>query len=182
MAVRRPGKVGAISDEDVNMLIQKLRLQRGWSQEQLAEVSGVSVRTIQRLERGQPGSLETLKALAVVFEIDLNHLQEPAMDATRPDLPRPDLLRDVRPDEALALAHVRKVKAFYIHLTQYLIVIPILAAINLLTYREYLWFVWPALGWGMGLAAHGLTVFSGARVFDGAWEKRQVEKYLGRDL
>jgi transcriptional regulator with XRE-family HTH domain len=35
------------------MLIQKLRLQRGWSQEQLAELSGLSVRTIQRLERGQ---------------------------------------------------------------------------------------------------------------------------------
>jgi transcriptional regulator with XRE-family HTH domain len=32
------------------MLIQKLRLQRGWSQEQLAELSGLSVRTIQRLE------------------------------------------------------------------------------------------------------------------------------------
>lgn len=45
------------------MLVQKLRLQRGWSQEQLAEVAGVSVRTIQRLERGQPGSLKTLKAL-----------------------------------------------------------------------------------------------------------------------
>ena len=35
------------------MLIQKLRLQRGWSQEQLAVLSGLSVRTIQRLERGK---------------------------------------------------------------------------------------------------------------------------------
>ncbi len=35
------------------MLIQKLRLQRGWSQEDLAALSGLSVRTIQRLERGQ---------------------------------------------------------------------------------------------------------------------------------
>jgi len=58
------------------MLIQKRRLQRGWSQEQLAEVSGLSVRTIQRLERGQPGSLESLKALAAVFETDINRLKE----------------------------------------------------------------------------------------------------------
>ena len=155
------------------MLIQKLRLQRGWSQEQLAEASGLSVRTIQRLERGQPGSLESTKALAAVFEIDLSRLKEPAMDTTR---------SDVRPDEAIALAHVRKVKAFYLHLTQYLIVIPILAAINLVGYPSYWWFVWPALGWGIGLAAHGASVFGAVGLFDGAWEKRQVEKYLGRDL
>ncbi len=92
------------------MLIQKLRLQRGWSQEQLAEITGLSVRTVQRLERGHPGSLESMKALAAVFEIDLNRLKEPAMDT---------LQSDIRPDEALALAHVRKVKDFYIHLTQY---------------------------------------------------------------
>ena len=39
------------------MLVQKLGLQRGWSQEQLAELSGLSVRTIQRVKRGQPASL-----------------------------------------------------------------------------------------------------------------------------
>jgi len=169
--------VGAISDEDMNMLIQKLRLQKGWSQEQLAEASGVSVRTIQRLERGQPASLETLKALAAVFEIDLARLQEPPMDT-----PDAAVARDVRPDEALALAHVRKVKGFYMHLTQYLIVIPILAAINLLTWDRYLWFVWPALGWGLGVASHAATVFRFVPFLDGAWERRQVEKYLGRKL
>lgn len=155
------------------MLIQKLRLQRGWSQKQLAEVSGLSVRTIQRLEGGQPGSLETMNALAAVFETDLDRLKEPTMDAPRPD---------VRPDEALALAHVRKVKAFYVHLTQYLIVIPILAVVNLTSYPHYLWFVWPALGWGLGLLAHGATVFNLVPFLDGAWERRQVEKFLGRKL
>ena len=155
------------------MLIQKLRLQRGWSQEQLAEVSGLSVRTIQRLERGQPGSLESMKALAAVFETDLDRLKEPTMDAPR---------SDVRPDEALALAHVRKVKSFYVHLTQYLIVISILAVVNLTSYPNYLWFVWPALGWGLGLLAHGATVFNVVPFLDGAWERRQVEKFLGRKL
>lgn len=155
------------------MLIQKLRLQRGWSQEQLAEVSGLSVRTIQRLERGQPGSLESMKALAAVFETDLDRLKEPTMDAPRSDL---------RPDEALALAHVRKVKSFYVHLTQYLIVISILAVVNLTSYPNYLWFVWPALGWGLGLLAHGATVFNVVPFLDGAWERRQVEKFLGRKL
>ena len=67
------------------MLVQKLRLQRGWSQEQLAELSGLSVRTIQRIERGLPASTETLKSLASVFEIDFSTLQatqEPSMTTT----------------------------------------------------------------------------------------------------
>jgi hypothetical protein len=132
------------------------------------------VRTIQRLERGQAGSLETLKALAAVFDIDFNRLKEPAMDAPNP--------QDVRPDEALALAHVRKVKAFYLHFIQYLVVIGLLAAINLVGYPSYWWFVWPALGWGIGVAAHGLSTFDAFPFLNGAWEKRQVEKYLGREL
>jgi len=57
------------------MLIQKLRLQRGWSQEQLAELSGLSVRAIQRLERGQSASVESLKALGAAFEIDFSQLK-----------------------------------------------------------------------------------------------------------
>ncbi|WP_216819982.1 helix-turn-helix domain-containing protein [Zoogloea sp. LCSB751] len=40
------------------MLVQKLRLQRGWSQQQLAELSGLSARTIQRIEGGQTASAE----------------------------------------------------------------------------------------------------------------------------
>lgn len=156
------------------MLVQKLRLQRGWSQEQLAEVSGLSVRTIQRLEGGQPGSLETLKALAAVFEIDLQRLKEPAMDT-------PGSVQ-LRHDEALALAHVRRVKRFYLHLTQYVVVIAVLAGANLMTHPGYLWFIWPALGWGSGILAHAAATFDILPFFNGAWERRQVEKYLGREL
>ena len=51
--------------------IKKARLERHWSQEQVAEMSGLSVRTIQRIERGENAGLESLKALAAVFEINL---------------------------------------------------------------------------------------------------------------
>ena len=102
------------------MLIQKLRLQRGWSQEQLAELSGLSTRTIQRLERGQASSAESLKAVASVFEVDFSTLKEPEMNAhTDPNLSAPNM----PPDEALALAHVRKLKGFYMHLGQYVIIV-----------------------------------------------------------
>ena len=64
------------------MIVRKLRLQRGWSQSQLAEMLGVATRTVQRLEQGQRPSLETAKALAAVFEVDLSTFQpeEPTMN------------------------------------------------------------------------------------------------------
>ncbi|PHR69136.1 MAG: hypothetical protein COA67_11345 [Lutibacter sp.] len=56
--------------------IKKLRLERHWSQEQLAEMSGLSTRTIQRIESGQNADFETLKSLASVFEINLSSLNK----------------------------------------------------------------------------------------------------------
>ena len=43
------------------MTVRKLRLKRAWSQEQLAQFSGLNIRTIQRIERGQKAGLESLK-------------------------------------------------------------------------------------------------------------------------
>lgn len=57
------------------MRIKELRLARGWSQEQLAERSGLSIRTIQRIERGGSPGLDTLGRLAVVFQVDVSTLQ-----------------------------------------------------------------------------------------------------------
>jgi len=61
------------------MIVRKLRLEKGWSQEQLAEISGLSVRTIQRIERGQNPSLESLKSLAAVFETEVSELKMEAV-------------------------------------------------------------------------------------------------------
>lgn len=57
-------------------MIKKLRERENWSQEQLATMSGLSVRTIQRIESGNKASLESLKSLASVFEIDISKLTE----------------------------------------------------------------------------------------------------------
>jgi transcriptional regulator with XRE-family HTH domain len=161
------------------MLIQKLRLQRGWSQEQLADLSGLSVRTIQRLERGQTASVESLKALGAAFEIDFSDLKEPEMNTT---MNPATTSQAVSADEALALAHVRKLRGFYIHLAQYGIIVGFLAIVNLLTSRQYFWVMWVALGWGIGVLFHGLRVFDKVPFLSGEWERRQVEKQLGRKL
>lgn len=56
------------------MIVKKLRIKNKWSQEQLAEFSGLNVRTIQRVESGSKASIETLKCLASVFEIEIDKL------------------------------------------------------------------------------------------------------------
>lgn len=160
------------------MLIQKLRLQRGWSQQQLADLSGLSVRTVQRIEQGQVASTESLKSQAAVFEIDFSTLQEPGMNTTT--APASPAAFDA--DEALAFAQVRKLKGFYLHLAQYVVVVTLLLGINLWTRPQYLWVGWVAMGWGIGVLFHGLRVFERYSPFGAEWEKKQVEKRLGRKI
>lgn len=58
------------------MILKQLRLSRLLSQEQLAQMSGLSVRTIQRIESGHTPSLESLKCLASVLEVDVSTLNQ----------------------------------------------------------------------------------------------------------
>jgi transcriptional regulator with XRE-family HTH domain len=165
------------------MQVQKFRLQRGWSQQQLAELSGLSARTIQRIENGKPASTESLKSLASVFEIDFSTLSsEPDMTASNPISHDEPAASAIDPDEQLALSKVRKIKKFYIHLMQYAIVITGLCILNLVTTPDKLWFYWPALGWGIGILSHAASVFQWAPFFGAQWERKQVEKQLGRKL
>lgn len=65
------------------MSIQQRRLEKGWTQEDLALHSGLSARTIQRVESGQNVGSESLKCLAAVFETSINNIiQEQSMNAT----------------------------------------------------------------------------------------------------
>ena len=58
------------------MSIRKRRLDKGWSQEELARHAGLSTRTIQRIEGGQKPGLESLKSLAAVFETSMSTLMQ----------------------------------------------------------------------------------------------------------
>jgi len=157
------------------MLIQKLRLKRGWSQQQLAQASGLSTRTIQRIEAGHPPSTESLKSLAAVFEVDFSTLHpEQPMTTTADSL--------TEQQEAEALQYVRKLRGFYLHLIKYIAVNLGLLAINLLTPHQHLWVLWVIGGWGIGLAIHAFRAFRPHAFLGPDWERRQVEKRLGRSL
>ncbi|MGR3837205.1 MAG: 2TM domain-containing protein [Cognatishimia sp.] len=159
------------------MIVRKLRLDKGLSQEQLAEMSGISTRTLQRIERGGKASPETLKCIAAVLETDFATLRE---DQDMQTLNSSDqvVFPELTEDEKEAMEYVRDIKGFYVHLTQYGAMMVILLIINLLTNPGYLWVIWPALGWGIGVAAHGLNVFEVVDFFGRDWERRQLAKRL----
>jgi transcriptional regulator with XRE-family HTH domain len=69
-------------------IIKELREKRGWSQAQLAQVSGLSERTIQRTEKDGSASLDTLQAFAAAFDISVDQLTPPT---ARKDAPQPKL-------------------------------------------------------------------------------------------
>ncbi|HET6785041.1 MAG TPA: DUF805 domain-containing protein [Erysipelotrichaceae bacterium] len=54
--------------------VKTLRFNKGWSQEQLSETSGLSLRTIQRIENENTISMESLKVLAKALDVDTNEL------------------------------------------------------------------------------------------------------------
>lgn len=163
------------------MLVQKLRLQRGWSQQQLADLSGLSVRTVQRIERGQGASVESLKSLASVFEIDFTQLQE-NVAVQNTDEWMAAAPNTAAREEMLAMRHVEKLRRFYTGLALYAVVITLLAGINVVTFHGRWWAVWPALGWGIALLVRAARVFEWLPIFGSDWERRQIEKRLGRPL
>jgi transcriptional regulator with XRE-family HTH domain len=60
--------------------VQSLRHASGWSQETLAELSGLTVRTVQRVEAGFPSSVDTRRALAIGFGYgDVDAFNKPEM-------------------------------------------------------------------------------------------------------
>ena len=155
------------------MIVRKLRIQKGWSQEQLAQFSGLSVRTIQRIERGKTAGLESLKSLAAVFEVNIKDLQQETVMDTQTKL---------SDKEIEIIEHVKDIKDFYSHLINYGIVVGVFFVLNLITSPNYIWAWWIAIGWGIGVISHGLSVFEITNFFGADWEKRQIEKRLKKKL
>lgn len=128
--------------------LRQMREARGWSQEHLAAAAGISTRTVQRLETGDAASRETLMALASAFETDMSALVVD-IDAK---------VKEGRQAEAQR-SNAQFRLSFMIHLASYAFVIALLVTLNLARRPDELWVLWPAIGWGIGLAAHGLAVF-----------------------
>lgn len=58
------------------MILKQLRISQRLSQEQLAQMSGLNVRTIQRIENGTNASIESQKCLAAAFNVSIETLNQ----------------------------------------------------------------------------------------------------------
>ncbi len=83
-------------------------------------------------------------------------------------------------DEGKARKQVRREREFYGHLASYLICNAFFVVLNLLTSPGAIWFVFPMLGWGIGLAAHAASVF-GLPGRGRDWEARRVRDLMGAE-
>ena len=73
-----------------------------------------------------------------------------------------------------AKKRVKEIKSFYGNLISYCIIIPFLAIINLITSPKDIWFYFPMLGWGIGVIAHGMSVFAIGK----SWEEKKIREIL----
>jgi transcriptional regulator with XRE-family HTH domain len=58
------------------VILKKIRERKKLSQEQLAIMSGLNVRTIQRIEAGNKASIESLKSIAAALEVNIKTLEQ----------------------------------------------------------------------------------------------------------
>ncbi|MFU2316275.1 2TM domain-containing protein [Rahnella sp. PCH160] len=151
--------------------IRQLRISRAWSQEQLAELSSLSVRTVQRIENGEQASLETLGAIAAAFDMKVSELTEndPQFDAT-PEQAIDDQIEKAR-------KRVEEESGFFRSVVLWAVVNVGLFALNHYTSPHSIWFVWPLCIWGGILVIRGLGIFA----FRGSverWQKARLQKLI----
>ena len=80
-----------------------------------------------------------------------------------------------------AKERVEVIKGFYIHLTVYVVVNLLLFSINMITSPGVLWFIWPLMGWGVGVVFHALFVFSPGLELGADWEQRKIQELMEKE-
>lgn len=79
-----------------------------------------------------------------------------------------------------AKKRVEEIKGFYSNLIAYLIVIPLLAYLNYRT-TDFLWFLFPTVGWGIGVLFHGMCAFGFNPILGKDWEERKIKELMNSD-
>jgi|TARA_B110000967_G_scaffold111702_1_gene114343 transcriptional regulator with XRE-family HTH domain len=139
--------------------IKKLRLERHWSQEQLAEMSGLSIRTIQRIENGENAGLESLKSLAAVFETNIK------------DSNKKEEVDQIRKEET----YIQKLKGFYKLLGLALInlILFFFIAVNDSDSEGWWLFIYMLISW---ISFLGIYSFISFDFLGEEWKRKMIDK------
>lgn len=76
-----------------------------------------------------------------------------------------------------AKERVEAIKGFYGNLVAYLIVIPFLWYLNSRT-TDFIWAIFPTLGWGFGLTMHALEAFGYNPLWGKRWEEKKIRELM----
>lgn len=138
--------------------------------EQMKESAGIGLANIV-----QRYSLLTKRNVFIEKSEDYFKVKLPVLS----DKPNAVSIKNEDKDKAYERAQkrVKEIKGFYGNLISYCIVIPFLIIINLVTSSKHIWFYFPMLGWGIGLAAHGMSVFAIGK----NWEDRKIREILEKE-
>lgn len=88
--------------------------------------------------------------------------------------------------EQAARTYVDQLRAFYIHATVFGAGMVVIFVVNLATNAAagvmgQWWSGWAFLGWGLGIAIHGLVVrLNRPTLTTSSWEQRQLDKLVGQ--
>jgi len=82
-----------------------------------------------------------------------------------------------------ARRRVRMLQGWYVHALVYVCVIGILWLVyGFSSQSRFPWPLPPMLGWGLGLAIHGLVVWLGTSRQSRDWQSRKIEQYMKEDM
>jgi len=77
-----------------------------------------------------------------------------------------------------AKKQVEEIKGFYFHLLIYVIIIGSLLFINLKYSPNYLWFLWTAVSWGIGLFFNAVKAFKWFSFMGKDWEQKKIQQFI----
>lgn len=96
-----------------------------------------------------------------------------------------------------ARARVRQLRALYLHIAVYVVIMGFLVLINAVTrdqpgsymFNEHMyhraagdwWVIWPAMAWGVVVALHAAVVLIGGAGKLDSWEERKVDELVRRE-
>ena len=79
-----------------------------------------------------------------------------------------------------ARRYVRRKRIFYTVLGVWIALSLMWFAIDMLDDSSSIWFYWPMLGTGIGVAITGIALLGIGGLFGADWERREIEKYERR--
>ncbi|TXE32248.1 helix-turn-helix domain-containing protein [Serratia marcescens] len=148
--------------------IRPLRLEKGWSQEQLATIAGLSTRTVQRIENGEQASLETLTAIAAALGVQVRGLNA-----------QPQQTIEETPDEQRLRRQVAAEGKLLSMAVRFAVIGVMLFAINWFTHPHYLWSLWAIGGMSLALVMRAVRTLLLRNVFS-RWQEQRLAQKLRR--